>query len=57
MSGRIAFAQGSFFWLHNQLEKIDSIWSPRPSFSHIITVDFETGIEVDKLSGKRLDRL
>ncbi|AHA76683.1 Hypothetical Protein U712_03675 [Bacillus subtilis PY79] len=46
-----------FFWLYNQLEKIDSIWSPRLAFSHIITVDFETGLKSDKLSGKCLDRL
>lgn len=41
-----------FFWLYNQLEKIDSIWSPRPSFSHIITVDFETGIEIGQIIGE-----
>ncbi|KIN33782.1 hypothetical protein B4073_0701 [Bacillus subtilis] len=47
----------ALFWLYNQLEKIDSIWSPRLAFSHIITVDFETGLKSDKLSGKCLDRL
>ncbi|WP_208944837.1 hypothetical protein [Bacillus subtilis] len=52
MSGRIAFAEGSFFWLHNQLQKIDSIWSPRLAFSHIITVDFETGIEIGQIIGE-----
>jgi hypothetical protein len=41
-----------FFWLYNQLEKIDSIWSPRLAFSHIITVDFETGIEIGQIIGE-----
>ncbi|MDR4229304.1 hypothetical protein FO507_18400 [Bacillus mojavensis] len=46
-------AQGSFFvWLHNQVEKIDSIWSPRPPLSHIITVDFETGIGIGQIIGE-----
>ncbi|MEC2113428.1 hypothetical protein P9F85_19670 [Bacillus stercoris] len=41
-----------FFWLYNQLKKIDSIWSPRLAFSHIITVDFETGIEIGQIIGE-----
>ncbi|WP_275575859.1 hypothetical protein [Bacillus halotolerans] len=39
-------------WLHNQVEKIDSIWSPRPPLSHIITVDFETGIGIGQIIGE-----
>ncbi|PRS04957.1 hypothetical protein C6W22_17410 [Bacillus atrophaeus] len=35
-----------FFWFLDQLEKIDSNWSQSAPFSHIITVEFETEMEI-----------